>query len=746
MTPQKTILLKTVIEACHERTRDNTARACFPLFVEEFFRHASLTYLQRRAPEVLAEQALEAWNCLQKRPPKEQVFITMSTASDEGGYYLTIIQDEKVFLYDTVKLFLESREVRPSLFAHPVWCVVRTPKGLLQEIHHKQIPNGCWESLMFAYIKDSPNKALIDDLQQVLASVHTVVDGYAAMQGKLDSVIEYLMPSPEAQGTVTYLKWLQQDNFVFLGYRYFAVDNKTTTSALGLLAQEPYIQESKLMPSLTSTTPPLFNYVKTNYRSPVHCPSRINSLEIIHQKADGTIVGLHQFIGLYTRASFAHSVFSIPIIKEKVQEVFDNFNVLPKGYDGKLLARILESIPQDELLNASPHDIHEMAAAILQLKDGGLLALFVRPDPFSAFVSIIIYMPLERYSAATKERFAKLLPQVLGGEITSSKVLISDLPFARIIFVISYETPQKITYDLPLLEQELGQASLSWVDSFLQEINVQFTEAAAGAFARTYGEAFDTDYQEKFSVPEALFDLPYLEELTSENPINIRIYTSNLTQKIKVKIYHYAESLPLADMLPVLNNLELQPASETSFHVHPKDKQDLWIHDFDLKDQHDDWSPKIIHLIVDAFHHIWHGNSENDDLNRLVPLCSLNCSQVMILRGYLYYLRQIKFPYSFDYCQETLITYPHITREIINLFWIKFAPSDIAWQDRQQQRKIQEAKIIDLLQSVTSLDHDRILQRFLIMIQVTLRTNYFQGTPESHDFARTTSSFIGAHV
>jgi len=741
---QKATLLKGVMNAAEKHLQTSRARSYFPLFIDGFFRHVSLTYLRRHDPEFLAEQAMEAWKCTQKRSSSRHPFsMTFSPViHHKGEYYLTFIQNDQAFLYDTVTLFLETHGIQPKLLAHPVWCIARDSEGTLQEIHQQEIPHGQWESLIFIYIKSLPGhltkERFLKSLQHILTAAHSVVDHYPFIQDKLNNIIKHLSTSSlssETEAVTHYLRWLMQQNFVFLGYRYFPSKIRSSKEKLGLFCQKSYDQEESLVPTWIRTCPaltpnflpdpiPLLTYSKTNYRSPVHQPSRINSLEILDQKSNE---GLHQFIGLYTYTSFTHSVFSIPIIKEKVQQVFDSFGVLSKGYDGKLLTSILESIPQDELLSANSQEIYEMAKQVFQLKDNGFLSLFLRPHPLGTFINVLIYMPLDRYNEKTKERFAKILEQVLGGKITSNKMLIGNFLFARLIFVVSYETPQKITHDLSLLEQELGQASLSWPDRLAQELDSQFTEEQAQQITITYQEAFGSDYQEKFSINEALFDLPYLEELNPDNPIQIRLYDVDTSQKLKVKIYHYETALALSDMLPILNNLGLQPAAETSFRVYPKDKSDLWIHDFDLKVQPEGNLQKATSLIVEAFYHTWNEENENDELNGLIPLAYLSWRQVMILRAYLSYFKQIKFGYSLAYCMETLLTYPHITAEIINLFKIKFDPSlNLSWKDRQHQRETQEVHIQELLQSVVNLDHDRILQHLLMLVQTTLRTNYFQ--------------------
>ncbi len=745
----KEAYLKNIIETAQTQLVHSPAYSYFPIFVQEFFRHISLKELQRKKRELLINQVCEAWQCFQTRhkgdPPS--IYFKEFLGSQDQYSSIVIINDDRPFLYDSLTLFLEREGVKPSAFYYPVWYAVRDKQGELLELYHRDEGQGGWESLMFFSFKDLPVSAdFLTKLGQLMKEVCSVVDDWPVMRTVLEEACKNLaeLETTEANATKDYLQWLDKDHFIFLASRYFTIKEKHKLAlahkgeALGLF-RETYYQKNIFLPLAkrlidkkkhSLALVPRLMYHKVNQRSQIHTPSRITCIEVVDQTKTGNIKGIFQFLGLYTRAFFSTSVFNIPIIQDKAKAVLERFHFSPRGWNSKVLMSILNSIPQDEILEASEDELYEMANKIFYLQEDKPLALFVRQDPFAPFITVLIYMAKERYSFDVKQRFSEILSQVLGGAISPGRVLIGEVPFARLVFVLTYKTLPNSFSDLILLEEELSQATLSWNDSFIQEINHQYSEEQASTLIHQYQEAFGLDYQEKFSVSEAMLDLPYLEKLLPEAPISIRFYQLDAKEPLKIKIYHYGQVLSLSTLLPILHHLGLQPTAEIIFRIDRPNKNPLCIHDFELQD-----SPYfknftkngLISLISEGFQRIWNGDIENDSFNRLIILGKLTWQQVVIIRSLANYLKQIKIPYSIAYMEKVLNAYPMIVRKMVHFFELKFSPQlKISREKRLEKLDKQMTHIKEFFQTVESLDHDRILNHILNLIQAMVRTNYFQ--------------------
>jgi glutamate dehydrogenase len=124
---------------------------------------------------------------------------------------------------------------------------------------------------------------------------------------------------------------------------------------------------------------------------------------------------------------------------------------------------------------------------------------------------------------------------------------------------------------------------------------------------------------------------------------------------------------------------------------------------------------------------LWQGQTEDDDFNGLVLDAELTWRQVVVLRAYARYLRQVGIQFSQSYLQRVLRANPAITRLLVRLFESRFDPA-LAGRRRERCTAIAE-ELRSALDEVNSLDHDRILRAYLALIEATLRTNYYQYRP-----------------
>jgi glutamate dehydrogenase len=121
-----------------------------------------------------------------------------------------------------------------------------------------------------------------------------------------------------------------------------------------------------------------------------------------------------------------------------------------------------------------------------------------------------------------------------------------------------------------------------------------------------------------------------------------------------------------------------------------------------------------------AFSAVIRGEAENDAFNGLVLAAGLTWREVVMLRAYSRYLRQVGTHFSQDYLAATLAAHPTITRGLVGLFTLRFDPA------HSEPGTAVSAQLRAQLDDVSSLDDDRILRSYLHLIEATLRTNWFQ--------------------
>ena len=128
----------------------------------------------------------------------------------------------------------------------------------------------------------------------------------------------------------------------------------------------------------------------------------------------------------------------------------------------------------------------------------------------------------------------------------------------------------------------------------------------------------------------------------------------------------------------------------------------------------------------ETFALVWAGVIDNDGFNRLVLRARLDAYEILVLRAYARYLRQIGLTYSQSYVEDCLAGHPDMARALVGLFDARFDPGRKA---RAARVSGLAAEIEEALEATTSLDEDRILRGLLTVIQATLRTNWFQRGP-----------------
>ncbi len=630
------------------------------------------------------------------------------------------------------------------------------------------------ESVAFIQIKSNLKKKqignLLKEINDLITQVRNVVSDWPLMKDQLHHLRNLITKLPvtkkfpsslERNDLKELLSWLEHGRFVFLGSRFFpltlpekiiknheagssisCLETRSTLLRLGLFRDDAFINKDEVTPifcrtrlvdnknKITSSKRPILSITKTNARSTVHRASRIDSIEVLDLDHAGNPQGLYQFIGIFTKIAFTGSAFDTPVIGHKVQRVFNQFGLAPQWHDGKTLINILNGIPRDELFYLDEEHIYNMGQNVLNMSDQHSLTLSIRPDIYGRYITVMVFLPKEKYSVALKSRIYKILEQHLKGKTTSDNVLLDELDYARLIFVVSFSEPCVVSYNQVEIEKALLEAALGWEDYLERLINSRYDEVNTATLLARYQKAFPITYMEVFKPEQALTDISYIEKLTDATPIDLYLYKDKHHKNLRVKIFHARRSLSLSTLLPILQNLGLQIIGETSY-VLEKDGYPVWIHDFEV-DSHDIENWKANHSnLMSAFHHIWNGTSENDTLHQLILKAGLNVRQVTLIRAYLKFLRQVQLPYSLGYLEETLSQYPDLTRYFVELFETRFALKHSKANDSERVYLLKD--INRSLEAIKRLDHDRILRRVLNAIEATVRTNYFQ-TKETGNF------------
>ena len=616
----------------------------------------------------------------------------------------------------------------------------------------------CQEAFVYLEIDRCENQSQLDQLESqlnaVLRDVSRVVDDFDEMTGRVKRLAAMagepgampgglLKKDDEVQA---FLEWLLDDNFTFLGYEELIVTEhegsrrlrRPSESLFGLLkpanegqpgqlSLEPFIEHDLF--ELTER----LSFSKASVRSSVHRPAYPDFITVRRFDEQGRIVGEARIVGLYTSPVYRKTPYAIPYIRNKVSAILQRSGLDPKSHHGKDLAQILEIFPRDELFQTSQDELFQTAMSILRMQERKQIKVFIRQDPYGPFCSALVYVPRDIYSTRFRRRVENILCHRLEAEDSEFTTYFSESILARVHFV--FKLKGRIDYNLDVITREIMLAGSSWNDDLRTEVLETFGEVRGNKLLARFSDGFSAAYQEAFKPQSAVTDIRHFEKMDNDRPLAMGFYQSldDAAGLVHLKLYHFIEPLPLADQIPIIENLGLRVLGEYPYLINTASGETIWIHDFQLSfDSRITIDlQKVGPTFREAFEKIWFGEAENDRFNRLVLSAGLSWRQVAMLRAYARYMKQIRVGFSQTYIAETLCNNIEIARLLVALFEVRFNPMlKLSITQRLARQQHIQQQILHGLDQVEVLSEDKLIRCYQDVIKATQRTNFYQQDDE----------------
>ncbi len=313
--------------------------------------------------------------------------------------------------------------------------------------------------------------------------------------------------------------------------------------------------------------------------------------------------------------------------------------------------------------------------------------------------------------------------------MTDARTLQKQTLLEQLADVLQDQAPDNDeSLELREIVARMVQESRSWDDDLHGELVRCFGASIGGSYARVFSGGFPSAYRARFSVAEAIADIQQVQSIAVSSDVPMRFYQPRDPGEsgFHFKLYSEGHPVVLSDVIPILENLGMRVLGEHPYRIRRRDGGTFGVSDFTVE-VHARCAGTDLNaaqpLIQAAFREIWNGFAENDDFNQLIMLCGLGWREVALLRAYARYNKQIRFGFSQPFIADTLARHPGITSRLVSLFQARFDP-DLPARDARVEQV--ESEIQEALEAVESLDDDRILRRFFMLVRATLRTNYFQ--------------------
>ncbi|HEX2080327.1 MAG TPA: NAD-glutamate dehydrogenase [Longimicrobium sp.] len=745
----------TVDELCAHLTRlgrPDNALLCG--FARAFFARSPRHLLEERDADQLAAMTLGAWEFLRRARP-DQVNVQVVNPEEEGwSAAVTVLRAEvgdRPFIVDTIREYLAGEDLPIHQYVYPVLRIRRDAAGEIADVGGDE---GTLEALTHAEVarvNDPARRAGIrDEVRRRLADVVEATSDFAAMVDRVEEtareVEEYAARFPdraeEFREDAELLRWLERGNFVFLGYREYVVEGEgegevvslRPGSGLGILrdpsssAYQQPVPVKEMDDDLRSRLfhGPVLVVSKTNAEATVHRRARMDYVGVKTLDEQGRTRGERRFLGLFTSQAYGSGAEDIPILRGKMQRILDASGARPGGHDYKEIVTIVNSMPKEELFEASEAQLGDEVQAALASLFSEELRVVVRADGARPEAAVMVILPRGRFSGEAKRLVGERLAERVGGSVLSSYVAMDAGDRARLHFYLS-TAPGAPAPDARELEREVASLVRSWEDRLedaLREM-VQDTDEAV-RLARAYSPAFSAEYRAATSPAAAVHDVLHMEVLERRDlPVTLQLRQPLEGETAPpgcslLKLYLRGERLVLSEFMPILEDARVKVLEVDTFTVRTAEPR--YIYSFAVQTR--DGAPipdDVAPLLAEQLLAVRAGDAVEDPFNGLTLAAGLRWREADLLRAYSEYAFQVGAIPSRIAVSRALAAYPEVTRQLVALFHARFGPE----AGKEAEARARE-RLMDAIEKVTSLADDRALRRILALMEGTVRTNYFR--------------------
>ncbi len=665
-----------------------------------------------------------------------------------SGTVLELAAPDMAFLVDSVSNEIEAQGYHVNHVLHPVVGTSRDSQGEITEVlpaRSALLRESIQHYELASRLKEEEAAALKAGVERVLHDVRRAVGDFEPMQGAIYRMIQVARAGAARYGkaevdeTVSFLEWLLDLNFVFLGYREYRIaddgDGRMLSvapgSGLGIMRSDDdsgfatKVPLADLRPSLRARyeTGDLLVITKTNSTSRVHRRAKMDYIGVRHIGPDGSAIGEARLLGLFTTKAYMAPADSIPVLHRKLQQIIESEDLIEGSHFYKEVVHLFNSFPLDELFASSAEAVAESIVSLVHLQENQQIRLFVRRDLLQRNVSLLVVMPRDRFNAPLRKTLQALFMERFDGNSIDYRLALGETDTARLHFTIWIAGGEVPDISIKALEAEVIAAAQTWEERLGARLTERHGHDDAEMLIEKWAGRFPNYYRNSTSLDVAMGDMIMLEELARSDHAVVGL--QNDDQLTRLAVYRANGKLELSAIMPTLEALGLRVVEEVPTRL--AGDQDVFIHDFGVIDSFGAQLDleAVGARVCEAVTAVLAGGAESDSLNRLIISAGLDHQQTRILRAYRNYWQRVSPHFTVAYVNDTFAAHPAIAADLVELFQIRFDP-DRADSDETALL----AHIHVALDQVASLDEDRILRGFLGLIAATQRTNAYRNGME----------------
>ena len=438
------------------------------------------------------------------RAPGEVLVRVLSPKADRDGWrtersVLMFVTDDIPFLVDTVRMVLDRYDLGIHLMVHPMLPITRNEAhevtGFFDESDTEHTAGAdvaapmveAWTLVELDRCTPEIERQLEADVARAIGEVVRVVGDFDAMRERMASV---------ANGDPL-LAWLGDQHFVLLGAASY--DRTVGDDGEPQLTLQPgtelgeYRPDARLDPS--TPYPPSKSgdeeivIARTDAVATVHRPARMTCVAV-RPAADNATVE-HRFIGLLGSGAYRESVFAIPTVADRVNEVLAMAGVSEVSHTGRAVKNVVETLPRDLVFELDSHALAELVIDIVGLQERRIVRVFDVAEPVGPWTTVFVYVPRSRFDSELPERVCRLVERHYGSESRDLQTLLGSSSLARMTMTVRASE----SVDLERLAEAVDDISTTWDERAEAVICESVGDVAGRAVFTSIHNSIPSDYR-----------------------------------------------------------------------------------------------------------------------------------------------------------------------------------------------------------------------------------------------------------
>jgi len=657
---------------------------------------------------------------------------------DAGATAILVANPDMPFLVDSIVMALRKQRVVSRAVINAVLSVRRDASGHVTHVDRANTGTDPLESYVLCLLAEELAPAVLADLVEAIRGVAgdaaAVHRDAPAMREKMKTVAaasaRLLADGPEVSD---FLQWGEAGGFEVFGYAYYRAvpgEGKLTRdvpSRIGVLHDATHPVYDKCLAGIPedfatqSGRVDSLSIVKADTESTLHRDQKLDFIGVRDVNDKGEMIGEHCFLGLFSRSAAATPLAQLPFARGRIKQVLGIAGVRPQGFSAEKFLEILESLPRNEIFEATPPWLAEVSGTVVALYKQPRAKVFARRDVYGRHLNVLIYMPRERYSASLAEILSQNVRNLAGAAEVTSQVYLAEGPLAR-LYLIAKGARGHLDIDGDIV-RPLLTAIEGWHTAF-EELVDEASDPTLRTGLRRLCLELPADYVAATSPRTAFHDLSMLGSLRS---VGVKVHIEiGWRGMVNVRLLS-AESAPaLSNILPALHNAGVAVDREQTFTISGLDGTPFFVTclTVDSASAAKLTQPHVSYAAQELFQSLFNNEVEDGRMNGLVIEAGLRQKEVQLMRAYASYWRQTVSRFSLRYIADCLRKEPAMVRALVDAFAKRFDPAL-----SEGERAAGTAALHEVKQKLADLNHadtEDILRAIADLMLATLRTSYFQ--------------------